>query len=158
MSTNKKVIKKLRGTGVQYDGGEFEFTPEAEGKPTYESVKKFGSSSLCRTSGEKKQSVIAHLKVDAEADDLASDLQRELDKILETLPKTTVKTKPRSKILRKNDNLIVALNEKEGTLQALMTIDLKSSVDYMKEFYKLINNTSRRRWLARVHCRNPCCA
>ena len=143
MSTNKKIVSKMRGNGIQYEGGEFEFTPEAEGQPTYESVKKFGSSSLCRTSGEKKKSIIAHLKVDEDSEDLATDLQRELDKILETLPKTSTRPKPRSKILIKNDSLIVALNEKEGTLQTLMTIDLKESVDYMKEFYKLVNSTSR---------------
>ena len=143
MSTNKKIVSKMRGTGVQYMGGEFEFTPEGEGKPTYESVQKFGSSSLCRTSGEKKKSVIAKLKVDEDSQDLATDLQRELDKILETLPKTSTRPKPRSRILSKSDALIVALNEKEGTLQTLMTIDLKESVDYMKEFYKLVNSTSR---------------
>ena len=95
MNDNKQKPKKIRGTMEYYDDDRLLFTPQGTGQPQYESLKKSGGSALMRTTGEKTRSLVAHLKVPADAVDPAADLRDQLEKCLKALPGHHAEPAPR---------------------------------------------------------------
>lgn len=143
MKQNELIERKLRGSATLFKDGSWEFTPQGHGSPRFEEVVKVGQSALCRTAGLERQSLIAHLKVDASEVDQAAALQAELDKITRKLPGQPAVSTPRGRVLLKEEGVLVAQNATKGQLEVLLTIDLRKYVDFMKEYYKLTNLISR---------------
>ena len=140
---NEQIEKKLRGTATFYTTGSVEFTPQQEGSPRFEPLKKTRNGALMRTTGEKQQSMVAHLKVPADSTDPAAELQDELEKLLKTLPEYHGEPRPRGRTLCRKEGAVFAYNGKKGCIEIALTIDLRQHVDYMKEFYKLTNELSQ---------------
>ena len=133
----KKPIKKTRGTGTVYEDDSFEFTPQGTGEPKYEAMCKLGQSHISRTTGERKQSYIAHLKVDADEADPAEALHTQIDKLAQKIwPASALPPKPRGKMLYNRDGALAAVNSKTGIIRFSLELDLKEGADYQR---KLIN-------------------
>ena len=92
----------------------------------YAEIRKAGDGSLMRTTGEKRQSLVARLKVDANAADPAADLRDQLEKVLKGLPESQRKPRLRGRFLKNSDELKVRLDERDGTISVLMTLDVRS--------------------------------
>ena len=84
MEDNKKKIKKLRGSAIMHDDGNFTFTPFAEGEPQREVMKRSEGSSLSRKQGGKRQLMITHLKVSADSKGYVANLYDVLEKLRKT--------------------------------------------------------------------------
>jgi hypothetical protein len=143
MEDNKKKIKKLRGSATMHDDGNFTFTPFAEGEPQREVMKRSGDSSLCRTQGEKRQSVIAHLKVPADSKDYVADLYDALGKLTKDQQTSMKSPTPKGRILEANDDYRLTLSNKEGKLFLSLAIDLAKDADFMKKFNDLTYRISQ---------------
>ena len=83
--------------------------------------------------GKQKETLVAHLKCNAEDPDPRAALYEQLDKIAEKAWPTTDGTPvPRGKMLLQQEGLQVVSNGKRGLLSISLTIDLQKHVDYMK--------------------------
>ena len=145
MTTNEKKINELRGKLTEYEGGMHIFRAAGKGEPQLEFIKgdKGGKkSSLARTTGEKTQSLVAHLKVPADATDPAADLRDQLENVLKALPQQGKSPIPKGRRLLSNDGVEVRQNAK-GFLEIGVKIDLRENVDYMKKFYEIMTEISK---------------
>ena len=123
---NTQKPKTLKGSMKYFSDDRLEFTPYGLGTPVYTDVRKAGGGSLMRTTGEKQQSLVAHLKVDADCADPAADLRDQLEKVLKGLPDSQRKPRQRGRFLRNDDELKVRLDEKEGTVSVLILLDVRN--------------------------------
>ena len=142
MATNELKTKKVRGTMEYLPEDKLVFTPHGTGQPQYEKLKTTATSALMRTTGEKMQSLVAHLKVPANAVDPASDLREQLEKVLKALPATGEAPVPRGRRLMKKDGVEVRLNAK-GSLEIGVKIDLGENADYIKKFYEIMTEINK---------------
>ncbi len=140
MNDKELIEKKLKGTATFFKDGQVEFVPQGEGSPKYELAQKVGQGAVYKTAGERSQSFIAHLKVNAESEDPAADLQQQLDKLTAKMWPDPKPVTPRGRVLLKEDGCLCTQNAAKGELQINITIDLRKHVDYMKQYYKLQNN------------------
>ena len=142
MATNELKTKKVRGTMEYLPEDKLVFTPHGTGQPQYEKLKTTATSALMRTTGEKTQSLIAHLKVPADAVDPAADLREQLEKVLKALPAKGEAPVPRGRRLMKKDGVEVRLNAK-GSLEIGVKIDLRENADYIKKFYEIMTEINK---------------
>ena len=133
MESKKQEIKRIRGTMAIHPEHRLVFTPQGKGQPQYEQIKKTTNGALMRTTGEKRQSLVARLKVDANAADPAADLRDQLEKVLKGLPESQRKPRLRGRFLKNSDELKVRLDERDGTISVLMTLDVRSK-NYVQRF------------------------
>ena len=128
------------------------FTPQGKGQPQYEEIKKTTNGALMRTTGEKTQSLVAHLKVPADATDPAADLRDQLENVLKALPQQGKSPIPKGRRLLSNDGVEVRQNAK-GFLEIGVKIDLRENVDYMKKFYEIMTSSTGRTTSSGACCR-----
>ncbi len=142
MNDNKQKPKKIRGTMEYYDDDRLLFTPQGTGQPQYESLKKSGGGALMRTTGEKTRSLVAHLKVPADAVDPAADLRDQLEKCLKALPGHHAEPVLKGRKLMATDSCSVTVNQAKGQLEIRMTIGLRENPYYLKNFYTNMTKVS----------------
>ncbi len=142
MESKKQEIKRIRGTMAIHPEHRLVFTPQGKGQPQYEQIKKTTNGALMRTTGEKTQSLVAHLKVPADATDPAADLRDQLENVLKALPQQGKSPIPKGRRLLSNDGVEVRQNAK-GFLEIGVKIDLRENVDYMKKFYEIMTEISK---------------
>ena len=133
MEVNEQKTKTLKGSMKFFRDDRLEFTPYGQGEPMFTEIRKAGDGSLMRTTGEKRQSLVARLKVDANAADPAADLRDQLEKVLKGLPESQRKPRLRGRFLKNSDELKVRLDERDGTISVLMTLDVRSK-NYVQKF------------------------
>ena len=118
MEANEQKLKEVKGKMSLFKSDKMVFTPYGQGDPVYAEVKKVGGASLARTLGEKTQSLVARLKVDALAADPAAELRDQLEKVLKGLPDPQRKPRLRGRFLRNDADLKVRLDERAEILPA----------------------------------------
>jgi hypothetical protein len=126
MEANEQKLKEVKGKMSLFKSDKMVFTPYGQGDPVYAEVKKVGGASLARTLGEKTQSLVARLKVDALAADPAAELRDQLEKVLKGLPDPQRKPRLRGRFLRNDADLKVRLDERDGTLSVLIQLDVRN--------------------------------
>ena len=142
MESKKLEIKKVKGTMEFQPEDKLVFTPQGKGQPQYEQIKKTANDALTRTTGEKTQSLVAHLKVPADATDPAAALRDQLENVLKALPQKGKEPAPRGRKLLEKEGLDVRLNAK-GSLEIGVKIDLRENADYIKKFYETMTEISK---------------
>ena len=142
MESKKQEIKRIRGTMAIHPEHRLVFTPQGKGQPQYEEIKKTTNGALMRTTGEKTQSLVAHLKVPADATDPAADLRDQLENVLKALPAKGEAPVPRGRKLLEKDGVEVRLNAK-GSLEIGVKIDLRENADYIKKFYEIMTEINK---------------
>ena len=128
MTTNEKKINELRGKLTEYEGGMHIFRAAGKGEPQLEFIKgdKGGKkSSLARTTGEKTQSLIARLRIPADAADPTAALYDELENLVKALPPSKRRATLKGRKLMDQDHAKVHLDMKGGRLEMALTIDLR---------------------------------
>lgn len=136
MATKELKTKKVRGTMEYLPEDKLVFTPHGTGQPQYEKLKTTPSSALMRTTGEKTQSLVAHLKVPADAVDPAADLRDQLENVLKALPQSQRMASLRGRRLMDEDYCQVRHNQSQGRIEIGITIDLTRDVNFEQKFYK----------------------
>jgi len=137
MTTNEKKINELRGKLTEYEGGMHIFRAAGKGEPQLEFIKgdKGGKkSSLSRTIGEKTQSLIARLRIPADAPDPTASLYDELENLVKALPQSRQRATLKGRRLMDKEHAKVCLNMKGGRLEMALTIDLRENIDFIKKF------------------------
>ena len=119
----RKKVWQGKGNGTLYSDHSFEFRlPEGGSGWKKNVIKKRGDAMIYETTGEKQQSIVAHLKVEKGCEDPAAELFEQLA----TLTKDMVKgdpTQPTSKTLAEQDGLKVWHLKKKDQMVAVLTID-----------------------------------
>ena len=141
-STTKKV-KRLRGSASIREDGNFTFTPYGEGESQREEIRSVRKSRSYRTCGEKQQSIVAHLTVSADTKDPAYELYNDFREITKDMGGFERIPAPVGKMLEKNDDFRLTMNQAQGRIECSWTIDLREHADFMKQFYELLNQQSR---------------
>ena len=119
----RKKVWQGKGNGTLFSDHSFEFHLPEEGSGWKKNViKKRGDVQLYETTGEKQQSLVAHLKVDKGCIDPAAELFEQLTILTKDMVKDDPQT-PTSKTLAEQDGLKVWNLKKKGQLLALLTID-----------------------------------
>ncbi len=137
METKNQKINTLRGKLDEYTDGCHVFTPAGQGSPQLEFIKgdKGGKkSSLARTTGEKTQSLIARLRIPADATDPTAALYDELENLVKALPPSKRRATLKGRKLMDQDHAKVHLDMKGGRLEMALTIDLRENIDFIKNF------------------------
>ena len=134
---NRKKLKDLRGKMRVFDDDSMEFTPQGTGQPMYEAVRKSGGGALMRTTGEKTQSLVAHLKVSADADDPAAELRDQLENVLKALPDSRKEARDRGRFLKNTEALKMRFDPQKGEVVIRMAIDLATTRDIEKTYYTI---------------------
>ncbi|MBQ4386851.1 MAG: hypothetical protein II822_04545 [Prevotella sp.] len=127
-------FKTIKGSTKLFEDNSYTFTPYGEGEPQSEEIKKVGDARLSRSTGQKTQSVIAHLKVKADCPDVTAALFEQLQNLTKGQWESLKVAVPQGRILEKNDDFRLVYNQTQGRLNCLLTIDLGQDVDYMKKF------------------------
>jgi hypothetical protein len=159
METNNQKINTLRGKLDEYKDGCHVFTPAGQGSPQLEFIKgdKGGKkSSLARTTGEKTQSLIARLRIPADAPDPTASLYDELENLVKALPISSRKATLKGRKLMDNDHAKVCLNMKDGRIEMAMTIDLRESIDFIKNFNSICMEINKCLYYNSTTIQNQC--
>ena len=127
----RKKVWQGKGNGTLWSDNSFEFRMPEEGSGWKKNIlKKRGDAHLYETTGEKQQSLVAHLKVEKGCEDPAAELFEQLA----VLTKDIVKDKPvlpTTKSLVDEKGLTVWLLKKTDQMKALITIDTSVSKERM---------------------------
>ena len=83
LKTNK--VRRLRGSASIREDGTFDFRPDGQGTSKQEDIKTVRKSRSYRTSGEKQQSIVAHIAVAADTKDPAYEMYRDFREITKDL-------------------------------------------------------------------------
>jgi hypothetical protein len=83
LKTNK--VRRLRGSASIREDGTFDFRPDGQGTSKQEDIKTVRKSRSYRTSGEKQQSIVAHIVVAADTKDPAYEMYRDFREITKDL-------------------------------------------------------------------------
>ena len=134
MESKKQEIKRIRGTMAIHPEHRLVFTPQGKGQPQYEQIKKTTNGALMRTTGEKTQSLIARLRIPADAADPAASLYDELENLVKALPPSKRRATLKGRKLMDQDHAKVHLDMKGGRLEMALTIDLRENIDFIKNF------------------------
>lgn len=143
MEPKTKSAKRLRGSARMTEDGRFDFTPDGTGTPRQEDVKKVGASARYRTCGEKKQSFVLHLTTPADSPDVVANLAQSFADLTRDLPQYKKMPQPKGRILASEDDMKVSYNSTQGQIECAFTISLKEHVEFMKQFYNLLNRIAR---------------
>ena len=74
-------VRRLRGSASIREDGTFDFRPDGQGASKQEDIKTVRKSRSYRTSGEKQQSIVAHIAVAADTKDPAYEMYRDFREI-----------------------------------------------------------------------------
>lgn len=120
---SRKKVWQGRGNGTLYDDNSFEFHMPEEGSGWKKNIlKKHGDTDLYETTGEKHQSIVAHLKVEKGCEDPAAELFEQLALLTREIQKDEPVI-PTTRTLAEQDGLKVWNQKKKGQLMVMMTID-----------------------------------
>lgn len=123
MEEKRKKVWQGKGNGTLYSDHSFEFKLPEEGSGWKKNViKKRGDAMIYETTGEKQQSIVAHLKVEKGCEDPAAELFEQLANLTKEMMKDDPKT-PSSKTLAEEEGLKVWHLKKKGQMMAVLTID-----------------------------------
>ncbi len=123
MEEKRKKVWQGRGNGTLYSDHSFEFkTPEEGSGWKKNMIRKRGGAEIYETTGEKHQSIVAHLKVEKGCEDPAAELFEQLSMLTKDMVKDDPKT-PSSKTLAEVEGLKVWYLKKKSQMMAVMTID-----------------------------------
>lgn len=136
-------VRRLRGSATLQEDGTFGFRPDGIGCARMEDVRSARKSRCYRTAGEKQQSVVAHLTVAADAEDPAYELYRDFLSLTRGMAGYERLPVPAGRVLERTDDFHVSMNQRQGRIEAAFRIDLRQHVDFMKQFYELLNRMSR---------------
>ena len=129
--SKRKKVWQGKGNGTLYDDHSFEFRMPEEGSGWKKNVmKKRGDAMIYETTGEKQQSIVAHLKVEKGCLDPAAELFEQLNILTKDLVKGEPE-QPKSKTLIEQEGLKIWHQKKNGQLLALITIDSKMPKERM---------------------------
>lgn len=121
--TKRKKVWQGKGNGTLYDDNSFEFRMPEEGSGWKKNVmKKRGDAMIYETTGEKQQSIVAHLKVEKGCQDPAAELFEQLSILTKDLVKGNPEL-PKTKTLAEQEGLKIWHQKKDGRFVALITID-----------------------------------
>lgn len=140
MEDNNLKTRKVKGSMEFKPDDALVFTPYGKGEPMYEYIKgdKSGrNSALMRTLGEKRQTLVARLRVPADATDPAADLRDELEKVLKGLPASRKARAPKGRVMLDDNYALVRHNERAGRIEMAVTIDLHEIIDFIDKFNKI---------------------
>ena len=137
MEDNPQKPKTLKGSMKYFDDDRLEFTPYGQGDPLYEQIRKAQNGTLMRTTGEKKQSLVARLKVAADSSDPAADLRDQLEKLLKGLPQSQREPRPKGRFLKRMDGLTVRLDERDAQLRVVMSISVREVKNVEETFNRM---------------------
>ena len=140
-TTNK--TQRVRGSARIQPDGTFDFKPDGQGVKKIEEVRQARKSRCYRTAGEKQQTLVAHLTVDANAKDPAYEMYKDFREVVKTLPGFEKLPTPQGRVLEKNDDFRLTVNQAQGRIEASFQIDLRQHADFMKQFYELLNQMSK---------------
>ena len=93
MATNElktSKVRRLRGSASIREDGTFDFRPDGQGVSKQEDIKTVRKSRSYRTSGEKQQSIVAHIAVAADTKDPAYEMYRDFREIPSVLKRGKV--------------------------------------------------------------------
>ena len=74
-------VRRLRGSASIREDGTFDFRPDGQGASKQEDIKTVRKSRSYRTSGEKQQSIVAHIAVAADTKDPAYEMYSDFREI-----------------------------------------------------------------------------
>ena len=141
LKTNK--VRRLRGSASIREDGTFDFRPDGQGTSKQEDIKTVRKSRSYRTSGEKQQSIVAHIAVAADTKDPAYEMYRDFREITKDLGGFERIPVPAGKVLEKTDDFRLTVNQAQGRIECSWSIDLREHADFMKQFYELLNQQSK---------------
>jgi hypothetical protein len=119
----RKKVWQGKGNGTLWSDNSFEFHLPEEGSGWKKNIlKKRGDAHLYETTGEKQQSLVAHLKVEKGCEDPAAELFEQLAVLTKDIVKDEP-TLPTIKTLAEQPGLKIWYRKKNGQMMALLTID-----------------------------------
>ena len=119
----RKKVWQGKGNGTLYSDHSFEFRFPEEGSGWKKNViKKRGDAMIYETTGEKQQSIVAHLKVEKGCEDPAAELFEQLTILTKDMIKGDP-AQPTSKTLAEEEGLKVWHLKKKGQMVVVLTID-----------------------------------
>ena len=93
--------QRVRGSARIQPDGTFDFKPDGQGVKKIEEVRQARKSRCYRTAGEKQQTLVAHLTVDANAKDPAYEMYKDFREVVKTLPGFEKLPTPQGRVLEK---------------------------------------------------------
>lgn len=130
----KALPRKMRGVATIDENYGVVFKPYAEGESRKEDVKHARQSSMYTTQGERKQSRVCHLSVDATAEDPVAEMLQDFARLTKN-DTVDAYAAARGKRLAATDRLCITANRAKGTVQAVITIDVTKTPNYEKTLF-----------------------
>lgn len=130
----KSLPRSMRGVATIDENYGVTFRPYAEGEARKEDVKKARQSSYYTTQGDKKQSRVCHLTVDASAEDPVAEMLQDFARLTKS-DVVEAYAAARGKRLTEQEGLSVTANRAKGVISAVITIDVHKTPNYEKTLF-----------------------
>lgn len=130
----KKYPQKVRGVATFSEDYGVVFKPFNEGEARKTGEKKARQSSMYTTQGDKKQSKVCHLSVDANSPDPVGDMLEDFTRLTKS-DKVEEYTAARGKKLLDDDNVKITANKSKQTITTVITIDVSKTQNFEKQMF-----------------------
>lgn len=143
----KNVRQKVRGYAT-FAGDNFEFTPEQKGEPVQKPLAHSGSSKLYETNGARKQSVVAHLVVDAKEADPAASMIDQLQEMFRKVQKPFPTVKKNEVRILDDEKLKIYVSKDTKTAKVFIELPLSKPAALQRELAILQAKTSAQLYIS----------
>ena len=139
----RKKVWQGKGNGTLWSDNSFEFRMPEEGSGWKKNIlKKRGDAHLYETTGEKQQSLVAHLKVEKGCEDPAAEMQEQLNKLTASIQRKAPAA-PRGKFLLNRDDVVVVHNQTQREVTVRLTINLQTEGEVSAKLFNLISEVNK---------------
>lgn len=114
---------------------------QSTGEPAQEVIESCGQSKLYRTTGKKKQQMVAHLSVPADTADPVASMARQFNQLTAGM-QARKRPEPKGEMLLNERDARVILSQKERKLYVELTFDLKEKPNITYELPRLMAQLS----------------
>lgn len=130
----KSLPRRLRGVATIDEDYGVVFKPYSEGESRKEDVKRARQSSMYTTQGERKQSRVCHLTVDATAEDPVAEMLQDFVRLTKS-DVVEAYAAARGKRLAEEEGLSITANRAKSLITATITIDVNKTPNFEKQLF-----------------------
>ena len=132
------VPRRIRGTLTIKADDDMEFRAERKtGLSSQQEIAKTASGKLYRTTGEKRQSMVAHIVIPEGEKDATAFLYEQVERLTKGM-QTKARPKLKGRTLLDEPNARITLSRKESRIEMVLGIDLKATPDYQTALMNLM--------------------
>lgn len=128
----KKIQQRVRGYATFHDNN-FSFSPEQKGEPIQKNIVTSGNSKIYETNGARKQSIVAHLVVDAKEQDPAACMIDKLQEMFQKIQKPFPTINREDVCILDDEKLKIRVSKKEKTAKIFIDIPISNPVALQRE-------------------------